>query len=165
MHDFFWSGPGIIDFHCGAILLEFLCYIDCSGITDIRAVFFEGDTEHEYCCSFDLVVSLNQKFDYFGCYVFAHVVVQSSSSKDDFWMVTTFLSFLGKIVGINADAVAADKAWFKLEKVPFGAGGFEHFMSVDAKAVENHGEFVDKGDVDVALGVFYDFGCFSYLDG
>ena len=51
------------------------------------------------------------------------------------------------------------------QEVPLGAGGLEHFEGVDADLVEDHGEFVHQGDVEVALGVLDDLGGFGNLDG
>ena len=37
-------------------------------------------------------------------------------------------------------------------------GGLQHFLGVDAEAVEDQRQFVDQRDVDVALGVLDDLG-------
>lgn len=38
-------------------------------------------------------------------------------------------------------------------------------MGVDPHTVEDHGQLVHEGDVDIALGVFDHFGRFGYPDG
>ena len=52
-------------------------------------------------------------------------------------MVAKALGLVGEVVGVHADAVAADQAWAVLEKVPLGSGGFEHVAGVDSEAVKN----------------------------
>ena len=79
-------------------------------------------------------------------------------------MVTEFVGLPGEVVGVDADAVAADEARLELEEVPLGAGRFEHLEGVDADAVKNDAELVDQGDVDVALGVLNDLGCLGHAD-
>ena len=164
MHDLFGIGPWVVNFNFHAVLFQFFDDIDCAGVADIRAVFFEGDAEQDHFCSFYLELFMNHEFDHFGGYIFAHIVVEPAACKDDFGVVAVFLCFLGKVVGVDADAVTSDEARPKGKKVPFGACGFKNFVSVDAHAVENHGQFVDKGYVDVALGVFNYFGCFGHFD-
>ena len=79
-------------------------------------------------------------------------------------MVAEALGLVGEVVGVHADAVAADQAWAVLEKVPLGSGCFEHVAGVDSEAVKNEGELVHKRDVDVALRVFNCLGGFGHFD-
>ena len=43
-------------------------------------------------------------------------------------------------------------------------GGLQHFLGVDAEAVEDQRELVDQRDVDVALRVLDDLGGLGHLD-
>lgn len=52
--------------------------------------------------------------------------------------------------------MTADESRTKAQEVPLGAGREEHVLGVDAQPVEEHGELVDQGDVDVSLGVLDD---------
>ena len=165
MHDLFGVGPWIMDFHFQAVLLEFVDDIDCAGVADIGAVFFEGDSEHEHFGSLYFDLFLNHEFDNLGCDIFAHIVVEPSTCEDYFGVVAILLCFLGEVVGIDADTVTSDKTRFKGQKIPLCAGSFKHFVGVDTHAVEDHGQFVDEGDVDVALRVFNHFGRFGNFDG
>ena len=71
---------------------------------------------------------------------------------------------MGEVVGINANAVAADEARFEGQKVPFSLGGGEDVSGVDIEFFEDKGELIDEADVHIALGVFDGFGGFGYFD-
>ena len=79
-------------------------------------------------------------------------------------MVAQLLRFVGQVIGIDADAVPADESGAKRQEVPLGAGGFEHFFSIDTDSLEDHREFVDERDVHVTLRVLDHFGRFGDLD-
>lgn len=49
----------------------------------------------------------------------SHPVIYPSTGKDDLWYVTHLLSLMGKIIWINTDAVASDKAGLEIKEVPF----------------------------------------------
>ena len=158
-------GPGVVDVDLGAILLKFVDDVDHPGVANIGAVLLEGDTEDEHFGPLDFVVAGNHELDHLGGDVFAHIVVEAATCKDDFGVVTVLLGFLGEVVGVNANAVAPDEAGFEGEKVPFCGCSGKHVVGIDPHAVEDHGQFVDEGDIDVALGVFDHFGRFGYPDG
>ena len=51
------------------------------------------------------------------------------------------------------------------KEVPFGAGGFQNLLGVDAETFEDQGQFVDQRDVEVALRVFDNLGGLGHADG
>ena len=79
-------------------------------------------------------------------------------------MIADLLGLVGQVVGVDTDAVAADQAGPEGQEIPFGAGRLQDLQGVDARAVEDQGQFVDQGDVDVALGVLDDLGRLGHLD-
>ena len=79
-------------------------------------------------------------------------------------MEADVLGLVGQVVPIYADTVAAEQAGATRQEVSFGASGFEHHAGVQAQFAGQHGQFVDQGDVDVALGVFDDLGSFGDPD-
>ncbi|MNN96343.1 hypothetical protein D3C81_2153120 [compost metagenome] len=79
-------------------------------------------------------------------------------------MVADALCLVGQVVGVDANAVATDQAGAEGQEVPLGAGGLEHLFGVDAHLVEDDRQFVDQGDVEVALGVLDDLGGLGDLD-
>src|SRR5690606_4344211 len=96
--------------------------------------------------------------------VAAHAVVDATAGKDDFRVVANGLCLVRQVVRIDADAVAADQAGTERQEVPFGAGGCKHVEGVDTHAVEDHRQFVDQGNVEVALGVLDDVRGFGHPD-
>ena len=68
---------------------------------------------------------------------------------------------VGQVVGIDADAMAADQSGPKRLKIPLGACGLEDLAGLEPKLLEQHHNFVDQGDVDVALDVLDDLGRFA----
>jgi hypothetical protein len=73
-------------------------------------------------------------------------------------MVAEHLRLVGEVVGVDADAVAADQAGPERQEVPFGSGRLEYLEGVDADTVEDDRELVNQRDVQVALGVLDDLG-------
>ncbi len=134
------------------------------GISQVGAVFFEGEAEDDDFGALDCVAVVDDAFDGLLRDVGGHAVVDAAASEDDLRVVAEHFGFVGEVVGIDADAVAANQAGAERQEVPFGAGGLQHFQGVDAETVEDEGEFVHQGDVEVALGVFDDLGGFGDFD-
>src|SRR3546814_21050946 len=65
---------------------------------------------------------------------------------------------MGEVEGIDADAVSADQPGGEAQEVPFRTGGIQYVVHGDAHLAEDHGDFVDEGDVDVALRVLDHLG-------
>src|SRR5207249_8292107 len=63
-----------------------------------------------------------------------------------------------------SDAMPAHQAGTEIEEVPFAARRIEHVINRKPEIAEDHGHFVDEGDVDVALGVLDDLGGFGGAD-
>src|SRR5262249_47729161 len=91
-------------------------------------------------------------------------VVDAAAGEDDLRLVAGGLRGRGEVEGIDADAVAADEAGAEVEEVPLGARRLQHVVDRDAEAAEDHGDFVDEGDVEIALGVLDDLGGFGRAD-
>src|SRR6056297_953000 len=71
-------------------------------------------------------------------------------------MITESLRLVGEVVRIHADAVASDEARTEGQEVPLRPGGLQDGFGVDPHLVEDDGEFVHKGDVEVSLRVLDD---------
>ena len=69
-----------------------------------------------------------------------------------------------QVVRIDADAVPADKPGLEIQEIPFGRRGGQHVAGVDAELMEDGGQFVHEGDVEIALRVFDDLGGLGDLD-
>ncbi len=94
----------------------------------------------------------------------AHAVVNAPACQNDLRVVAEHVRFMGEIVGIDTNAMTAYQAGAEWQEVPFGAGGLQDFQGVDADLVKDDGQFVHQGDIEIALGVFDDFGGFCHFD-
>ncbi len=95
---------------------------------------------------------------------FSHAVVDPAARQDNLGNVADFLRLVGKVVGVNPDAVPAHEPRPELEEIPLGAGRLQHIVGVDAEPVENKGQFVHEGNIQVALGVFDNLCGLGHLD-
>lgn len=157
--------PGVEDGDGEVVLMQGLDDVDYLGIAHVGAVFLEGEAQDEDVAAEYLDAFLEHELDDAVGHVGAHAVVHASAGEDDFGVVAVALGALGQVVGVDADAVAADESGFEGQEVPLGGCGFEDVGGVDAHQCEDFREFVDEGDVDVALGVLNHLGGFGDLDG
>ena len=79
-------------------------------------------------------------------------------------MIAGLFGAIGQVIGIDADAVAADKSRLKRQEIPFGPRGGQHVAGVDAERMEDQRQLVHEGDVEIALGILDDLGGFCDLD-
>ena len=71
---------------------------------------------------------------------------------------------MGQVIGIDTDTVSTHQAGPKRQEIPFGTGGFQYFEGINAHFVEDNRQFIDQGDVEVALRIFDNLGGFGDLD-
>ena len=76
----------------------------------------------------------------------------------------SLLREMAEIIGIDADAVAADQARLEAEEIPLGPRRREHVPHRHADLREDLRDLVHEGDVDVALGVLDRLGRLGRLD-
>ena len=93
-----------------------------------------------------------------------HAVVDAAAGQNHLGVVAHFLRFVGEVVRVHANTVAAHQAGAKGQKVPLGAGGLQHFEGVDAELVKDQAQLVHQCNVHVALGVFNDLGGFGHAN-
>ena len=150
--------PGVVDIDRYPIVLQFADDIDHPGIAQVGAVFFEGQAKDEDAAAGDINALAHHQLDQRRGDIVAHMVVDTPPGENHFGMVANLLGLVGEVIWVGADAVSADQAGAEREKIPLGAGRCQHFGGVDTQTIENEGEFVDQGDVDIALGVLDDLG-------
>src|SRR5690349_24595873 len=80
-------------------------------------------------------------------------------------MIAEAFCLVRKVIRVDAYTMTPDKARFERKKIPFCSCGLKYFMGVDADTVEDQRKLVDKGNVNVTLGIFNHFCRFSHLDG
>ncbi len=145
MAHFTGTGERVIDNGFDHIFVEFADDIDDFGITDIADIFFESQAEQStrlplscgsrvfadilsaHFRALDRLADSDQLFHGIFGDELAHIIVDSAPGKNDFGVVTDLFGLVGEVVGVDADAVPADQAGEKLEEIPFGAGGAQHF--------------------------------------
>ena len=88
----------------------------------------------------------------------SHAVIDPPARMDDMRVIAYFLGLVGDIEWIDADAMASDQARPKRKEVPLGAGSFQDILGVYAQPVTDQRDFVDQGDVDVALRILQHLG-------
>lgn len=155
----------VVDVDMDAVGLELFDDVHNAGITQIRAVFFESKAEDGHGRAV-VQASVFHEALYGGLGdVLAHGIVTLAAGEDHFGVIAFHLGFVGEIVRVNADAVAAHKAGSEGEKIPLGSRGFKNIEGIDVQGVEDDGQLIDEGDVEVPLRVFNDFSGFGFLYG
>ena len=157
-------GLGVADQHVHAVIPELAHHIHHAGIAQVRHVFLKGKAQNAHPRAADDPSAFDHPLDRAFGHVFAHIVVDPAPCQDHFRMKAQFLGLEGQVIGIHADAVAAHQAGPEGQEVPFAARRFQHLQGIDAQALENDGQFVHQGDVQVALGVLDDLGRLGHLD-
>ena len=71
-------------------------------------------------------------------------------------MIAELFRFIGEIIGVNADAMSANKTRSEAESVPFCIHSVNDLVCVNVHAVKYHCKLIHKGNVDITLAVFDD---------
>src|SRR5262245_32519167 len=79
-------------------------------------------------------------------------------------MVSHGLSLMGQIIRIDSNTMASHQPWRKFQKVPFRPGGFEYSLCIDAETMEDERQFIHQCNIEIALGILNNLGCFCDLD-
>src|SRR5690606_32399848 len=80
-------------------------------------------------------------------------------------VVADALRFVRQVVRVHANAVPTHQTRPERQEVPFGSSSFQYGLGINAQPVEDKGEFVDQGVVDVALWVLDHLGRLGHPDG
>ena len=157
-------GPGVEHVGIHVVLGQFFDDVDHAGVAQVGAVFFEGQAHDEDACALHGQAALGHGFDELGDHVGAHAVIQAAARQYDLRVVANGFGLVRKVIRVYANAMAAHQAGPEGQKVPLAASGLQHGFGVDVHLVEDEGQLVDEGNVDVALGVFDHFGGFGHFD-
>jgi hypothetical protein len=93
-----------------------------------------------------------------------HIIVDTSTGEDYPGFVTNFLGFTDEVIGVDGDTVAADHTRGIAMEVPLSGGCVEDISGIDTEAFEDKAQFINEGDIKVALDVFDNLGGFGGLD-
>ena len=155
---------GVVDEDVHAVVLQLVDDVDHAGVAQVGNVFLEGQAQNGHGGPTHLPLSPDQEFDRFFGHVFPHAVVNAPAGHDHVRMIADRLGLVGQIIRIHPDAVPPDQTGVEIQEIPLGARRRQDVAGVDPHAVENHGQLVHQGDVQVALGVFDHFGRLGHPD-
>ena len=156
--------PGIVDIDLRVGIAQLVDDVDHARVAHIRAVFLERQAHHQDAGADQVDAFRNHQANDLGSDIKTHVVVDPAAGEDHRRVITDFLRLVGQVIRIDADAMAADQPGREIQEIPLAAGGREDFLGIDFHAVEDHRQFVDQRDVDIALGVLDDLGGFGDAD-
>ena len=147
------------------IFLQLVVNVDHLGVSGVGAVFLKGKAEDRHLRFLYGNIRRNQVLDQAVGDIGPHVVIDSPAGENDLAVVAHPLRLIGQIIGIHPDAVSADQPRKEFQEVPFGTRGFQNGFRIDSHLVEDHGQFIHEGNVDVSLRILNDLGCFRHLNG
>ena len=155
---------GLMDDHARAVGFQLADHVDDARIAQIRAIFLEGEAQHDDWRVFYLPAVAHEILDCLLRDELAHAVVDPPPRHDDFRVVAKHLGLVSQIIRIHADAVPADEAGAKRQEIPLGTRRLKDLQRVDADPVENDRQLVHQRDIEVTLRVLDDLGRFRDLD-
>ena len=138
--------------------------VDDLRVADIGAVLLERKPEHIDPCTLDVAAREDHLLHRLARDVRPHAVIDTAASEDYFRVVAEQFRLVRQIIGIDAYAVPADQPGTEGHEVPLGAGRGQDFRGVEAELVEDDGELVDEGDVEVPLRVLNHLGGFGHAN-
>ena len=139
--------------------------IYCSGISHVRAVFFECHAQQINLSPSSIHVVSYHLLDHLFHHVAGHGIIDTASGSDDFRMIAQFLCLINEIVRVYANAMAAHQSGLESQRIPLGIHSLQHFIGVDVHQVERNGQFIHKGNIDISLGIFHQLSRFGHQDG
>src|SRR5437773_2260744 len=77
--------------------------------------------------------------------------VDAPAGENHVGMIARLLRSKGQVIGVDADAVAADEACREIDAVPFGRSRRKHVAGIEL--MEDRGKLVHESDVEIALCV------------
>ena len=159
-----WARKRVNHVHFDVVALQLPDDVGDLRVADVRDVFFEGEA-HDEDAGIEWVATLGEHaFDHLLAHMGTHGVIDKPARIDDPGVVAELVRFPRQVVGVDANAVSAHQTGAELQEVPFRPCGFQDLVRVDADALEDDAQLVDKGDVDVALRILDDLGGLSHLD-
>ena len=134
-----------------AVFFQLTDDIDDLAVAEVGAVFFERQTQHIHHAAIQIATRLDERFHSLLGDVGTHAVVDAPPREDDLGVMTKFFRLIGKIVRVNADAMATDQARSEFQEIPFGAGSFQNFCGIQPHAIENNRQLIHERDIQIAL--------------
>ena len=139
--------------HLNAIRLQLIDDVNDLGIAQIATVLLERQSQNIDFGTFDVATAGDHVLDGLLGDELPHAIIDTPASQDDLRVVAQHLCLVSQVVGIHANAVAANQAWFETQKVPFGPRCFKHLGGINAHLVKNDGQLVHQRNIQIALGI------------
>lgn len=135
------------------------------AVARVRAVLLERNAEDDDLRIAHLLAGENQLLDRRVRHELTHAVIHLAAGEDDLAVIAELLGLVSKVIGIDADTMAADETGAETERVPLGVHALDDLSGVDAHAVKDHGKLVHEGNIDIALAVLDHLDRLGGLDG
>ena len=94
-----------------------------------------------------------------------HAIIDKPSRRDYLWLVAQALGFIHQVIRVDPDAMPAYEPRLELQEIPLGTCCFKYIVGIDIHPVEYQRQLIDKGDIDIPLGIFDGFGRLGYFNG
>src|SRR5690606_20224617 len=156
--------PRVVNVDLGAKSLELAHEISHFGVAQIRTVFLERQPHDQDARTFDVDALLNHQLRNPIGYVERHVVIDTAAGEDHLWVIADLLRLVREVVRIHSDAMATHQPRPEWQEIPLGSRSLQDLLGVDAKPVENQRQLIDERNVDIALCILDDLGCFGYAN-
>lgn len=133
-------------------------------IADVGYVLLEGQTEDRDAGAVERDACADHQADQLLRDEAPHAVIDPTSGQDDLGVVADGHGLLGQVIGVNADTMPAHETGREVQEVPLGACRCQHIPRGDVDPLEDQGELVHQGDVEIPLGVLDHLGGLGHLD-
>ena len=135
-------GAGVMNCNVVTERLQLPHEIHDFGVTDIRTVLFERDSENQEPRPVGAQTLLQHRLDDIPSNIRGHAVIYAPAGENHFRVKAHLLRLVRQIVGIDTDAVTADEPWSVVMEIPLSLCCLEHFAHLYAEAPEQQCEFV-----------------------
>ena len=106
-------GHRIVDHDLGDEVAQRAHEIGHLGVARIGHVLLEGEAHHQHAGAIDALLALEHGLDHVVGDIGRHAVIDAAAGEDHLRMEADRFRLVGQVVGIDADAVAADEAGAK----------------------------------------------------
>jgi hypothetical protein len=151
-------GKRIVDLNRYAERLQFTDDVDNLRIPDVDDIFLKRQSEH--CYSRGLCAGFQETAQALARNAYPDGVVDTATGENHVGMIARLLRAEGQVIGVDADAVAADEARGEIDEIPFGRSRRKYLARVDVELVEDGGELIHESDVEIALRILDHLGRF-----
>ncbi len=133
------------------------------AIANIGTVFLECDAHDAHFASSHVDAVLQHSLDDAAGGITGHVVVHATASQDDLWVVPQLFGFMRKVIRVHTNAVPPHHAGPEGQEIPLATCSLEDFKRINANALKDDRQFVNKGNIEITLTVLDDLSGLGHL--